>query len=110
MKKLTRRPVRFKGLTVGLDVHQSFTEYVVLDRRGDELAGGRIISDQSGLEELLSLVGRRKAQYVLEACSSFLWVYDALVERVGRDRVHVAQPHRVRPIANSLEKNDANDA
>lgn len=110
MRKLTRRPVRFKGLTFGLDVHQAFIEYVVLDRRGDELKGGRVSADRSGLEELRSLAGRRKAQYVLEACSSFVWVYDVLAERVGRERVHVAQPHRVHPIANSLEKNDANDA
>lgn len=110
MKKLTRRPVRFKGLTVGLDVHQSFIEYVILDRRGDEQEGSRVFATREGLEGLLARIGRRKAQYSLEACSSFLWVYDVLAERVGRERVHVAQPHRVRPIANSLEKNDANDA
>ncbi len=110
MKKLTRRPVRFKGITVGLDVHQRLIEFVILDRKGDEEAGGRIFATRAGLEELFARVGRREAQYVLEACSCFLWVYDALAERVGRDQVHVAQPHRVRPIANSLEKNDANDA
>ncbi len=95
---------------MGLDVHQSFIEYVILDRKGDEERGGRVAWARAGLEEILGLVRRRKAQYSLEACSSFLWVYDFLVERVGRERVHVAQPHRVRPIANSLEKNDANDA
>jgi transposase len=110
MKKLTRRPVRFKGITVGLDVHQRIIEFVVLDRKGDEEKGGRFVASREGLEDLFDVVRRRKAQYVLEASSCFLWIYDALVERVGRDHVHVAQPHRVRPIANSLEKNDANDA
>lgn len=110
MKKLTRRPVRFKGLTVGLDVHQRIVEYVILDRKGDEERGGRFEASREGLESLFEIVGRRKTQYVLEATSCFLWVYDALAEKVGRERVHVAQPHRVRPIANSLEKNDANDA
>jgi transposase len=110
MKKLTRRPTRFKGITVGLDVHQQFVVYQVLDRKGDDEAGGRFVADHTGLEDLLTLVGRRKVQYVLEASSCFLWLYDALAERVGTENVHVAQPHRVRPIAASLEKNDANDA
>jgi transposase len=110
MKKLTRRVVRFKGLTVGLDVHLRFIQYVVLDRNGDEIAGGRLDSSQEGLQELFALLGRQHAQFILEACSCFLWVYDVLSERVGADQVHVAQPHRLRPIANSLEKNDANDA
>lgn len=110
MKKLTRHPVRFKGLTVGLDVHKSFTQYVILDRRGDEESGGRIEATPEGVSALLKVIGRRKAQYVLEASGSSLWVFDLLADHVGRDQVHVAQPHRIRPIANSLEKNDANDA
>ena len=110
MKKLTRRPVRFKGLTVGLDVHQSFIQYVILDRKGDELDGGRVHASPEGFHDLFSKIRRRKAQFSLEACSSFLWVYDLLAAKVGKEDVHVAQPHRIRPIANSLEKNDANDA
>lgn len=110
MKKLTRRPVHFKGLTLGLDVHKTFIEYVILDRRGDEECGGRIQSSREGASELLGIVGRRKAQYVMEAGGSSLWVFDLLSDHACREQVHVAQPHRIRPIANSLEKNDANDA
>lgn len=110
MKKLTRRPVRFKGLTIGLDVHKSFIEYVFLDVRGDEERGGRIVADVEGLSRLLEMIEGRDAQFVLEAGGSFLWVFDRLVAHAGREQVHVAQPHRIRPIANSLEKNDANDA
>lgn len=110
MRKLTRQTERFKGITVGLDVHQRVIEYVVLDRKGDEEAGGRVVATRAGLEDVFSKVGRRRVQYVLEACSAFLWVWDELVKRVGKDQVHVAQPHRVHPVANSLEKNDANDA
>lgn len=110
MKKLTRRPVRFKGMTVGLDLHRLFIQYVLLDEQGDEESGGRVEGTREGLEEILRLVGSRDAQFVMEACGSFLWVYEFLKARVGQEQVHVAQPHRVRPIANSLEKNDANDA
>lgn len=110
MRKLTRHAERFKGMTVGLDVHSRVIEYVILDRQGDEECCGRVDATKAGLKRLFTRVGRRKAQYSLEACSCFLWVRDALVARVGQECVHVAQPHRVRPIANSLEKNDANDA
>ena len=110
MKKLTRRPVRFKGLTVGLDVHLAFIEYVLLDDDGDETGSGRVPATAEGLSKLLKLTKGMAVQFVLEAGGSFLWVFDRLVDHAGRDQVHVAQPHRIRPIANSLEKNDANDA
>lgn len=110
MRKLTRRPVRFKGLTFGLDVHKAFIEYVILDLHGDEERGGRAPSSHEGLSEILALTHGRASQFVLEAGPCFLWVFDLLVSHSGRDQVHVAQAHRIRPIANSLEKNDANDA
>ncbi|MEN8152371.1 MAG: IS110 family transposase [Planctomycetota bacterium] len=110
MKKLKRRPVRFKGLTVGLDVHLKSTSYSIFDIRGDEVAAGKVESSVEGISELLGKIGRKKAQFVLEASGSSLWVFDLLSDHVGRDQVHMAQPHRIRPIANSLEKNDANDA
>jgi len=95
---------------MGPDVRLRFIRYVVLDQEGDEIAGGRIDSNQEGLEELFALLGRRKAQFVREACSCFLCVCDAVSERVGADRVHVVQPHRVRRIANRVERNDPNHA
>jgi transposase len=110
MKKLTRHPVRFKGLTVGLDVHKKFIEHVILDRQGDQIAGGRVPSSPEGLSKVFGIVGRRKVQFVLEACGFYLWVYDFLSHSVGKEHVHVAQPHRIRAIANSQEKNDPNDA
>jgi transposase len=110
VKKLTRRPTRFKGYTFGLDVHQGFIKYVLLDVRGDEECGGRVAATIEGLSKLLALKKGSPAQYVLEAGGSFLWVFDLLVAHAGRERVHVAQPHRIHPIANSLEKNDDRDA
>lgn len=48
--------------------------------------------------------------FALEACGGFLWVFDLLVGRYGRSRVHLAQPRRIQMIANSTRKNDRNDA
>lgn len=49
-------------------------------------------------------------QVSLEATGCFMWVYDLLVERLDKAHVHVAAPSKVSAIANSSEKNDANDA
>jgi transposase len=49
-------------------------------------------------------------QVVLEASGCFVWAYDLLVRRVGRDHVHVAAPSKVRVIAEAGEKTDATDA
>lgn len=111
MKKLMRRVERFKGFTLGLDVHNAFIEYCLLDDRGDQVEGGRVSSRESELRELLAKLGKRGAlQASLEACGCFVWIFDILSEVLGRSNVHVGQPSRIAVIANSLEKNDANDA
>ena len=112
MKKLHRRPNRFKGASVGLDLHISFIQYSILDQPGDERANDRVPADR---EQLLALIDQLEAEHgplqvAFEASGSFLWVFDLLVERLDRDRVHVAAPSKVKAIANSQEKNDANDA
>ena len=111
MKKLNRKGERFKGQTLGLDIHKKFIEYCVLDGEGDEVATGRI---ESSREELQGLVVKLKKQGAvqasLEACGCFIWVFDLLVRELSREVVHVAQPSRIHVIANSMEKNDANDA
>ena len=55
-------------------------------------------------------VGRRKTHLAFESSGCSLWVHDLLVKRYGKERVHVAQAKKIRAIANSQEKNDANDA
>jgi hypothetical protein len=110
MKKLTRKVVRFKGLSLGLDVHKKFIEWVVLDAKGDDLEGGRIDSTRKALENLLAKWQGKPLQASLEACGCFIWIFDFLKEKLGREVVHVAHPGRLHVIINSMEKNDANDA
>lgn len=112
MKKLHRRPSRFKGLTVGLDLHKSFTQYSVLDEAGDEIDSDRVASQPAALSRLIDRLTCEASavQVTLEASGCFLWAYDLLAGRLGREHVHVAAPSRVRVIADSMEKNDANDA
>jgi transposase len=111
MKKLIRKAVRFKGITLGLDVHKKFIEYCVLDREGDELDAGRTGSSPEDLKGLLNKLKKRgPLQACLEACGCFVWIFDLLVVELSREVVHVAQPSRIKVVANSMEKNDANDA
>src|SRR5437868_569218 len=93
MKKLQRRAKRFKGFTIGLDLHKSFIQYSVLDRRGNEVAGGRIASERVEVLKLIERCEKSGAvQVVFEACGCFIWVFDLLAKKLGRERVHVAQP------------------
>jgi transposase len=111
MKKLIRKGGRFKGQTLGLDIHKKFIEYCVLDGLGDEVVAGRIESSREDLRELVAKLKKQGAvQASLEACGCFIWVFDLLVQELAREAVHVAQPSRIHVIANSMEKNDANDA
>jgi transposase len=112
MKKLTRRVVHFKGFSVGLDVHKSFIQYSVFNADGDEVAHGRFDSNEGALRHFVE-TWKKKAgtvQFTLEACGCFLWIFDLLKTLAGREYVHVAQPAKLKMIANSQEKNDSNDA
>ena len=112
MQKLRRRPQRFEGISVGLDLHKKFTQYSVLDQAGDELANERLASRE---QALIGLIDQLEAEHgavqvAIEASGCFLWAYDVLVERLGHGRVQVAAPSKVTVIAQSQQKTDANDA
>lgn len=110
MKKVSRKGGQFKGVTLGLDLHKKFIEWCLLDKRGDEMASGRINSTPEDLQKLLARWKGQPLQVAIEACGCFVWVFDLLKEALGGAAVHVAQPSRLHVIANSMEKNDANDA
>jgi transposase len=106
------RPVqKLRSEVIGLDVHKQSIVYCRLDRRGAVIAEDRIPADRDCLARLLDRqVGRRSTHLTLEASGCFLWVYDLLVERHGKPRVHVAQSRSIRMIAESKRKTDRTDA
>ncbi len=111
MQKFANPVAKVNAEVIGLDVHQAVIVGCRLDRRGQRVGEFRIGGDRASLLELLEKeVGRRRPHFALEACGGFLWVYDLLVERYGKERVHLAQPRRIQMIANSTSKNDRNDA
>ncbi len=111
MRKLSDPVRKVKGQSIGLDVHKRMITYCILDRRGREIACGEFAARPDALDRFLKEhVGRRKTHITFESSGYSLWVYDRLVELYGAERVHVAQAKKIRAIANSQEKNDANDA
>ena len=111
MKILHRKGKHFKGYTVGLDLHLSFIEVVVLDKQGDEIENKRIGFKKDALEKLLLEWKKRgEVQVAFEACGCFVWVFDDAVRLLGRERVHAAHAAKIAMIAKSGEKDDHNDA
>jgi len=109
MKKI-QRPVRKVNCAVlGLDVHQSLIAYAWLDAEGEDVREGTVQATPAALLGLLAQAGEG-VHVAFEAGGSSFWLYDVLVEAVGAGRVHVAQSRKIRAIANTTRKNDANDA
>lgn len=112
MKKLRRRVEKFNGLCVGLDLHKKFIQVSVLDELGDEIDAERVASDEASLTAVFDRLCEtgRPLRVVMEASGCFVWVYDLLKARLGKDAVKVAAPSKVKAIAEAGEKTDASDA
>ena len=95
MKKLTRLVKKFKGISIGLDVHIKFIQWQAIDERGSECGAGRFAST---LGELAKWMGRwtgKKIQFALETSGSVYWVYDMLAEKFGEKSVCAVQPAKM---------------
>jgi Transposase len=72
MKKLKRVGKRFKGFTVGMDVHKKFIEYMIMDRQGNEVGKGRIKASWEEIVKLVEMWQKKGAvQVAFEASGSW---------------------------------------
>jgi transposase len=112
MKKLMRHRLRFKGLSLGLDLHKKVMQVSVFNEAGDEIENQQFRAEAQMLLEVVERLtqGGAGLQVALEASGCFLWAYDLLVEKLGREQVHVAAPAKVRVIAEAGDKTDEGDA
>ncbi len=111
MKKLSDPVRKVNAQSVGLDVHKSVTVYCVLNAEGAVVEEGRFASRRAELEKFLTeALGAGETHFAFEASRSSLWVYSVIREYVDEAHVYVAQAKRIKAIANSKAKNDANDA
>ena len=109
MKKLVRPVRKVNAEVLGLDVHLNLIVYTRMDSKGNEVEQGSLGGSKRDILKLIDRVGVR-VHVAFEAGGSTFWIYDILVSRLGAEFVHVAQPKKIRAIANSTEKNDYNDS
>jgi len=111
VKKFAGVAQKVKTDVIGLDVHKDVIVFSHLDAQGDELHAGELPSEaQKVIEAVHGLRDGRPVHVTLEASGGMLWLYDVLVAEFGEEFVHVVHPRFIRAIAQSPDKNDANDA
>lgn len=93
-------------MTVGCDLGDKHSELCVLDVAGKVVASNRIATTQAGFDKLAQRYP--KARVIIEVGAHSRWVSEQLME-AGLD-VTVANPRRVRLIAQGPKKSDKADA
>jgi transposase len=101
-KRITTRG----GLTIGLDLSDKTTEACVLDAAGEVVERFRVQTAQPALERALARF--EPSRVILEVGTHSPWV-SRLVTRLGHEGI-VANPRRVRLIAENDSKSDDFDA
>lgn len=92
---------------VGLDVHKNFSQGCILDEQGSVILEQKFRNEPHHLD-LFLLNARKDSKIALESSSCWQYVYDYLAD-AGYDVV-LANPSRVRLIAESRKKTDKHDA
>ena len=94
------------GLTVGLDVSDIYTSFCMVDKEGNVIEEGRVRTTEPALARRFSVVA--PCRIVLEVGTHSPWM-SRLLAGLGHE-VIVANPRRVRLIAESDRKRDRTDA
>lgn len=94
--------------SIGMDLHQRQTVFYVLCEDGSCSARGKIETTPEALRGLVKRYVGEGVQVAIEASTPAFWVREILVEAGAR--VEVTNPYKLRLIAESRNKTDANDA
>jgi len=82
-----------------------------MNDQGEISDEGRFPSTRAEISQFIrKILDRGKAHFTFEGSRSSLWVHGVMAEFLAGESIHVAQAKRIRAIANSNAKNDANDA
>jgi transposase len=103
---MDKRITATSSLTIGLDLSDKTTEACVLDGAGEVVERFRVRTTTAGLEQALARF--EPSRVILEVGTHSPWV-SRLVTRLGHETV-VANPRRVRLIAQNDSKSDDFDA
>lgn len=95
-----------RQITIGLDVGDQYSYYVMLDGEAEIIEEGRIRTRQEALEKKFAGLGRSRV--ALEVGTHSRWI-SQLLQRLGQEAV-VANARRLRLISESDRKTDRMDA
>ena len=102
----SERELSLRGITVGLDISDQFTSLCVLDASGEVIEEGRLRTKTTAFSQRFSSMA--PCRVILEVGTHSPWI-SRLLSSFGHE-VIVANPRRVRLIADSTRKNDRSDA
>ena len=92
---------------IGVDYHKKFTYFVVKDSKGKVLKNGQVINRRESVEKFLAGF-TEDSSAVLESCRNWCVMHDWLEDIV--DEVVLANPYKVKAIAEAKIKTDKIDA
>ena len=92
---------------IGVDYHKRFTYFVVKDSKGKVLKNGQVINRKEHVQRFLAGFTEGSAA-VLESCRNWCVMHDWLEDIV--DEVILANPYKVKAIAEAKIKTDKIDA
>ena len=95
-----------KGMTVGLDVSDTYSSFSVLDDSGDVVEEGRVRTTKTALTRRFGT--EESWRVILEVGTHSPWI-SRLLQDLGHEVV-IANPRKVRLIADNTQKNDRSDA
>jgi transposase len=98
--------ISWKGMTVGVDLSDKFASLCFIDEAGEVVEEGRVRTTETALT--LRFGALPPCRIILEVGTHSPWV-SRLLDGLGH-RVIVANPGRVRLIADSVRKTDRSDA
>lgn len=104
-KQVAKR-VANRRLTIGLDLGDRTSSYCILDEAGEKVSEGKLPTTQAGLNSLFEKMA--SSRVALEVGTHSPWVSRHLAD-LGHE-VIVANPHKVKLITQSGNKNDRIDA
>lgn len=95
------------SMYVGIDLHKRSFSFGIMDKFGKRLGEGRLATTAGAVADFASRLDKRY-QVALEPLGNSYWFMDQLCPYAGS--LHLANPHKVRLIAESRLKNDRIDA
>lgn len=93
---------------IGLDIHRKFIYSVIMDIDGNIISDKKLKNDPQVFEKYFENIDK-DSKIALESCSCWEYVYDFLAD-MGFRCLQLANPSRIRLIAESNKKTDRHDA